>query len=69
MAAKNQNTTGYQATVTIDLIEVNQYGDHLGDGNVTFTKQIQAKGLSGLGQLLADIEKLGDKPAPAPAFS
>jgi hypothetical protein len=52
-------------TVAIDLIEVNSYGDHLGDGSLTFTKKIRAKGLSELGSLLVDIERLGSTKPPA----
>jgi len=60
MASKSADTAAYEMTVTITLDEVNSYGDHLGNGSLTFTKKLSAKGLSGLGGLLADIEKLGD---------
>lgn len=66
MSAKSADTAGYEMTVTVDLTEVSAYGDHLGDGSLTFTKKISAKGLSGLGGLLADIEKLG---SPRPQAS
>ncbi len=59
MGAKSADTAGYEMTVSISLDEVNSYGDHIGDGSLTFTKKISAKSLSGLGGLLADIEKLG----------
>jgi len=59
MAASSRLTAGYEVTVEITLDEVNSYGDHLGTGSLTFTKKISAKGFSGLGGLLVDIEKLG----------
>lgn len=63
MAATSRLTSGYEVTVEITLDEVNSYGDHLGSGSLTFTKKIHAKGLSELGGLLVDIEKLGVKPS------
>jgi hypothetical protein len=63
MASTSRLTSGYEVTVDITLDEVNTYGDHLGNGSLTFTKKISAKGLSELGGLLADIEKLGAKPS------
>jgi hypothetical protein len=65
MASKSADTAAYEMTVTIDLTEVNSYGDHLGDGSLTFTKKIRAKGLSELGSLLVDIERLGSTKPPA----
>jgi hypothetical protein len=65
MASKSADTAGYEMTVTIELTEVNAYGDHLGDGGLVFTKKLSAKSLSGLGGLLADIEKLGSTKPPA----
>jgi len=59
MSSKSADTAGYEMAVTIELTEVNAYGDHIGDGSLTFTKKVSAKSLSGLGSLLADIEKLG----------
>lgn len=61
MAASSRLTAGYEVTVEITLDEVNSYGDHIGHGSLTFTKKISAKGLSELGGLLVDIEKLGAK--------
>ena len=63
MAAASRLTSGYEVTVEITLTEVNSYGDHLGTGELTFHKRITAKGLSELGGLLVDIEKLG-QPKP-----
>jgi hypothetical protein len=63
VATSSRLTAGYEVTVEITLDEVNSYGDHLGSGSLTFTKKIHAKGLSELGGLLVDIEKLGAKPS------
>jgi hypothetical protein len=63
VATSSRLTAGYEVTVQITLDEINSYGDHLGSGSLTFTKKIHAKGLSELGGLLVDIEKLGAKPS------
>lgn len=56
MPPQDKTTDHYEMKVTFTFTECNKYGDHLSGNGISYTKNVRARNIGELGQIMSRLE-------------